>query len=724
MFEKTNNLFKLIALLLVTAMLFGMTFTVSAYEMDEALYENWEFAGGAYAIRATSLIKVLDAEGKQVAKAEGMEARITDDGGIKLIGPAPEVKGDYPFYAVTSKNTTALDNLTVEIKLDEFHFGMDHMGVANRIAILWTEHEPADTITLDNPNMVVTNGIRYMIPHENGELGVPAAKGTEGRALYIEISNNKPGSGGAVATKVNIVYYDGKYINANDSHPGYRWTFGGRNVPGANGDSSGIVKDFENIDLTDGLKVVVKRDEEHGYIVNINGKDYYKGEDVANFPEAIAAGKAFEGLGEYHGLKDITDEDYVNLSDKYLASMTYAKDDIDLTGLVGAKAGYLTVGVTGVYDQYYPEFEGNITIERINGYKAAEWKGEKAPCDHKPGEWELILEPTCGTEGERVKYCKLCEEILEREAVPADETRHIEKYEFEPYPTCEHTGFKYKECALCGKRLDEGVEVPKTECAANKYECIKEAGCEENGIAVGKCIHCKRELKVAIPAKGHLYEEKILKEAGYGIEGVKAEVCKYCGATHNEEKLPPRYFTDVPEGAWYYEGVYHCAGKELMVGNDKEEFLPDGKLTREQFVVILARVAGAELEDYRTVKFADVKDGTWYAGAVAWAAEKGYVKGIGDGTRFGVGKAITRQELAVMLCRYAEAEGIKGKDEAVLDKYLDAARVAEWAKGEVAWAVEAELIGSVKTDRHELAPEMTVTRAQAAKIFMVFAELK
>lgn len=102
MFEKTNNLFKLIALLLVTAMLFGMTFTVSAYEMDEALYENWEFAGGAYSVLGKNLIKV------------------------------------------------------------------------------------------------------------------PAVKGTEGRALYIEISNNKPGSGGAVATKVNIVYYDGKYINAND----------------------------------------------------------------------------------------------------------------------------------------------------------------------------------------------------------------------------------------------------------------------------------------------------------------------------------------------------------------------------------------------------------------------------------------------------------------------------------------------------------------------------
>ncbi|MBE6574049.1 MAG: hypothetical protein E7652_06625 [Ruminococcaceae bacterium] len=188
------------------------------------------------------------------------------------------------------------------------------------------------------------------------------------------------------------------------------------------------------------------------------------------------------------------------------------------------------------------------------------------------------------------------------------------------------------------------------------------------------------------------------------------------GLDDNEFRFP-----DVAnEKAWYYDEVYYCEDNGYITGTDKGTFNPNGNLTREQFVVILARVSGADLSKYINSKFADVKATAWYAPSVIWANEEGYVNGVGDGTKFGVGQNMTREQLATMFFRYAKANGVNVEGKADLSDFADAAKVGSWAKEACEWAVKSELIGSTSTTAKTLAPQMAVTRGQAAKIFMSY----
>lgn len=183
-------------------------------------------------------------------------------------------------------------------------------------------------------------------------------------------------------------------------------------------------------------------------------------------------------------------------------------------------------------------------------------------------------------------------------------------------------------------------------------------------------------------------------------------------------------FDDIKKDAWYAEGVRYCIEKGHMAGTSATTFTPNGNLTREQFVTILARVASADLSSYYNKEsiFTDVivKSSTeWYYPAIAWANENGFVNGIGNG-KFGVGQDISREQIATMFFRYAESNGKNVTGRTDLSQYTDSAKISSWANDACSWAVSAGLLSSTDTKKLVLAPKMTVTRAQAAKIFMSY----
>lgn len=180
-------------------------------------------------------------------------------------------------------------------------------------------------------------------------------------------------------------------------------------------------------------------------------------------------------------------------------------------------------------------------------------------------------------------------------------------------------------------------------------------------------------------------------------------------------------FPDVSKDSWYYEGVSYCFERGYMNGTDKGLFAPLSKLTREQFVLILARYADADLTKYesRVPSFRDIKQGEWYASAVEWARDSGIMLGTGQGC-FGKGKAISRQELATVLYRFASPE--KNTD-SILPCYTDMYETADWAKDSIIWAISCGILGSTSEKENTISPKMTVSRAQAAKIFMSFSTI-
>ena len=111
---------------------------------------------------------------------------------------------------------------------------------------------------------------------------------------------------------------------------------------------------------------------------------------------------------------------------------------------------------------------------------------------------------------------------------------------------------------------------------------------------------------------------------------------------------------------------------------------------------------------------------TWYTSAVAWASANGIVSGVGSG-RFAPMEAITREQLAAMLYRYARYSGLDTSAKGDLSKFTDGGCVSAWASDAMAWAVGAGLL-SGKT-ANVIDPTGAATRAEVATILMRFAEL-
>ncbi len=176
-------------------------------------------------------------------------------------------------------------------------------------------------------------------------------------------------------------------------------------------------------------------------------------------------------------------------------------------------------------------------------------------------------------------------------------------------------------------------------------------------------------------------------------------------------------FTDVKEGAWYYEGIEFCYFMGIVSGMTETTFEPNGTLTRAQFVQILAMVDGVDLEEYKNFEngFDDVKTNHWFNAPVCWAVEQGFVAGLSE-TRFGPNEKITREQLARLLYLYAEYCGCDVSRLADLSGYTD--KPSDWAYEQVQWAVAAGIISG--TSETTLAPRASATRAQACRMIMSF----
>ena len=121
-----------------------------------------------------------------------------------------------------------------------------------------------------------------------------------------------------------------------------------------------------------------------------------------------------------------------------------------------------------------------------------------------------------------------------------------------------------------------------------------------------------------------------------------------------------------------------------------------------------------------TTAFTDVPAGTWYAQAVAWAAETGVVKGMTE-TTFAPDEAVTRAQLATMLYRYAQTkgEGYTGAWMFLLD-VPDRADIADWAYEAVCWLNTNDVLKG--RDDGRIDPQGGATRAEAAALYLRLAD--
>ncbi len=152
-------------------------------------------------------------------------------------------------------------------------------------------------------------------------------------------------------------------------------------------------------------------------------------------------------------------------------------------------------------------------------------------------------------------------------------------------------------------------------------------------------------------------------------------------------------FTDVPADAAYVEAVKYCYENGYMNGTSDTEFTPDKELNRATIVTVLYRLEGQPEAAY-TGKFTDVADGQWYTAAIEWAAANGIVNGVAD-DRYAPTNALTREQVAAILYRYANLKGYDVSAADDLAAFADKDNISSYAVENVKWAVANKILTAV-----------------------------
>ena len=176
-------------------------------------------------------------------------------------------------------------------------------------------------------------------------------------------------------------------------------------------------------------------------------------------------------------------------------------------------------------------------------------------------------------------------------------------------------------------------------------------------------------------------------------------------------------FVDVAAEDWYGDAVAAVYARGLMTGTAEDTFAPELAATRGMVVSILHRLAGNPTMN--TEMFEDVAVDDWYGQAVAWAASEGIASGTSAET-FSPNAAVTREQLAALLCNFAAQQGIDTTARSDLSSFDDAVAVSDWAQDTVSWAhAEGLLAGTSATT---LSPQGEATRAQLAAMLVRFSD--
>ena len=167
---------------------------------------------------------------------------------------------------------------------------------------------------------------------------------------------------------------------------------------------------------------------------------------------------------------------------------------------------------------------------------------------------------------------------------------------------------------------------------------------------------------------------------------------------------PGRTFTDSHSiSPWAAEAVQQALAQGYLAGYADGSFRPQQPVTRAEFTAMVLRAQGWSENSAQSAPFSDTA-GMWYAKTAAAAYEHGLVRGA-DGAFQGA-RAITREEMAAMLCR---AKGLSESAQPL--DFSDQAAISPWAVGAVTAVYEN---GLMVGDGERIDPQGLVTREMAA----------
>lgn len=182
-------------------------------------------------------------------------------------------------------------------------------------------------------------------------------------------------------------------------------------------------------------------------------------------------------------------------------------------------------------------------------------------------------------------------------------------------------------------------------------------------------------------------------------------------------------FVDVPSSRWSATYINKLASLGIINGTGGGYFEPTLQVTREEFVKMLAGVAGANVSGYTSSRFPDVPMSRWSASYIAWAADRGITTGT-DGGRFAPTMKITREEMATMIYRYVQISGKTLPAKNAPLTFADADQISSWAQTAVSVMQQAGIIdGNVTNGRYTFDPQVPASREECAKMLSILYDL-
>ena len=178
-------------------------------------------------------------------------------------------------------------------------------------------------------------------------------------------------------------------------------------------------------------------------------------------------------------------------------------------------------------------------------------------------------------------------------------------------------------------------------------------------------------------------------------------------------------FTDINEH-WAKDDILFAVTRGILTGTSSTTFSPNASMTRGMFVTALGRLANADISAYKKSSFSDVKTDAFYMGYIEWGVKNNILEGIGGG-KFDPDGLLTREQMAVMMDRYATAMGFKLPEVHTQNTFADNDKIGTWASPSVKRIQIAGILQGKNNNFY--APQGTATRAEVSAVLRRFVEL-
>ncbi len=387
----------------------------------------------------------------------------------------------------------------------------------------------------------------------------------------------------------------------------------------------------------------------------------------ANCPVADNASKNGYAEHKYDNAADTTcnDCDYVRTVSEYVITFNSGEGTVDLTSAVTENGGKLTTLPTPTRSGY-----------RFNGWYTAETGGEKVTTGTVFGETTTIY----------AQWTKIS------------------------------SGGGVTTYSIAVDKTENGKVSPSKTYASAGLEITLTVLPEENYKLASIRVTDSKDNEIALTAKNDGTYSFKMPSSNITVKAEFVKVDSVADCT-GDETCPAYPFTDLDLSKWYHDGIHYCVENGFMQGLPGNLFAPNATTTRGMIVTILYRLEG-EPTVSGVCPFSDVNTGSWYEDAITWAATNKIVEGYGN-DKYGPEDAITREQMAAIIYRYAEYKGYNVADQADLSKFTDNGEISNWAETALCWANANNL---VEGDGSKLMPTGNAARCQVAAILHRFCE--